>query len=73
MIFHCYSELCQITEDCECRSDCCQGYTIRPLIIYYQNDSLVTTNTNQKTTNEHLIEELVYHHQCPFCIAYVEA
>lgn len=73
MKFLCWSELCQITEDCECKSDCCQGYTIRPLIIEYVNDNLVTTNNHIKTTNKRLIEELVFHHECPFCPAYVEA
>ena len=73
MIFTCWSELCQITKDCECKSDCCQGYTIHPLIITYVNDHLVPTNTNQKTTNEELIDNLCLYLECPFCVSYVEA
>jgi len=72
MKYQCWSELCQITKDCECKSPCCQGYTIHPLVIEYMNDDLVLTNNRMKTTNKQLIYNLVIAHECPFCVGYVE-
>lgn len=75
MIFTCWSEICQITKDCECKSDCCQGYTIHPLVIEYINDNEIKTNNPeieyQVMSDD--IEEMVLLRECPFCGNYVEA
>lgn len=74
MIYNCWSELCQITKDCECTSDCCQGYTIHPLVIKYINDNEIKTNNPkiEYDVSEKDIYDLCIHYHCPFCNNYVE-
>lgn len=75
MKFLCWSEMCQITKDCNCKSDCCQGYTIHPLVITYLSDNDVLTNNDgfkDEQISTDMIEDLVYHHMCPFCSGFVE-
>ena len=73
MNYTCYSELCEVHEECNCGSDCCKGVKTKPLSIMYVNDNLVITNTNIKTTDSKLIWGLVVRFECPFCVGYVEA
>ena len=75
MKFICYSDLCVIAEDCDCRSACCQGYTIQPLVIEYINDNEIKTNNPEieyQVMHEDIVE-MVLHHECPFCGMWVEA
>lgn len=74
MIYTCYSELCEILEDCECGSDCCSGEIRKPLIITMLSDIQIVTNNPQIEYNVSYedIEDLAIQHLCPFCNNYVE-
>lgn len=74
MIFTCYSESCEVHEDCECNSECCSGVKTKPTIITYISDQEIKTNNPHSfpDVSEDAIEELCLHHVCPFCFSYVE-